>query len=96
MQPRTSAAFRRVRLAVPAAALLGLALAGCTDPATSRVPVSPTVPSEPAPSGSAAPSTPARPRGIDARAGTAGSDGLTVRYLDRGTVKTVRVEDFPR
>ncbi len=58
-----------------------LALAGCGGPVT---PVPSTPPSSPA---SEVPPT----------VGTAGSDGLTVRYLSGdGTVKTLRVEDFPR
>ena len=74
--------LRPLRLGLPAAAVLALALTGCSDP------VSPTAP-EPAPPAPAQPS-------VDPGASTTGSDGLTVRYLDGGTVKTVRVEDFPR
>ena len=54
------------------------------------------------PTPSTAPKAPAgRPSGLDGSgltgAGTAGSDGLTVRYRDPdGGLKTVRVEDFPR
>ena len=81
------------RLALPALALLGAGLAGCSEPA----PAEPAAP-VPAPS-SSAPATPsAAPQqgGVSADAGTTGSDGLTVRYLDGKTVRSVRVEDFPR
>ncbi|MGI3779339.1 MAG: hypothetical protein ACRYG2_01045, partial [Janthinobacterium lividum] len=67
--------------------VLGLALAGCGDPAA---------PSPSSPPASSAPTNPAADE-VAASSGTAGSDGLTVRYLaDDGTVKTVGVEDFPR
>jgi hypothetical protein len=71
------------RLGLAAVAVLGQALVGCGDPAA------------PTPSLPSATPTPSStiPRAADA----GGSDGLTVRYLgDDGTVKTVRVEDFPR
>ncbi len=70
------------RLGLPAVAVLGLALAGCSDP---RAPT-PGAPPPPPATGTIAPSV-----------ASGGSNGLTVRYLaDDGTVKTVRVEDFPR
>ena len=80
--------LRPLRLGLPAAAVLALALTGCSDPA----------PAEPAPTAPAAPSTPAAAPagGVQVGSSSTGSDGLTVRYLDGGTVKTVRVEDFPR
>jgi hypothetical protein len=72
---------RLVRLGLPTVAVLALALAGCGDPA-------------PAPA--APPAAPASPS-VPTFSTTAGSDGLTVRYLAAdGSVKTVRVEDFPR
>ena len=76
------------RLGLPAAAVLALALTGCSDPA----------PADPAPAAPAAPATPAAAPagGVEVGSSSTGSDGLTVRYLDGGTVKTVRVEDFPR
>ena len=79
--------LRPLRLGLPAAAVLALALTGCSDPA----------PADPAPTAPAAPSTPAAAPagGVSAGTSSTGSDGLTVRYLDGGTVKTVRVEDFP-
>ena len=58
-----------------------LALAGCADPS--------------APVSSATPSSPHS--AIPLTTGATGSDGLTVRYLgDDGSVRTLRVEDFPR
>ena len=70
-----------VRLGLPAVAALALALAGCGDPA-------------PAP---AAPPSTTVPSSLPPVTTGSGSDGLTVRYLaDDGSVKTVRVEDFPR
>ena len=78
--------LRPLRLGLPALAVVALALGGCSDPAA------PTAP-QPTP---AAPSTSAPAGGVDPGASTTGSDGLTVRYLEKGTVKTVRVEDFPR
>lgn len=71
------------RLGLAAVAVLGLALTGCSDPA-------PSTPS--APPASSVPSNRITPT-----ATPGSSDGLTVRYLgDDGTVKTIRVEDFPR
>lgn len=80
--------LRPLRLGLPAAAVLALALTGCSDPA----------PADPAPAAPAAPATPAAAPvgGVEVGSSSTGSDGLTVRYLDGGTVKTVRVEDFPR
>ena len=75
-----------LRLGLPALAVVALALGGCSDPAS---------PSAPGPT-PAAPSSQAPAGGVDPGASTTGSDGLTVRYLDQGTVKTVHVEDFPR
>ncbi|SDR83229.1 hypothetical protein SAMN04488543_0578 [Friedmanniella luteola] len=44
-----------------------------------------------------APSTPATPEPRPLATGGLGTDGLTVRYQDRdGSIKTLRVEDFPR
>jgi hypothetical protein len=74
---------RLVRLALPAVAVLGLGLAGCGEPVA---------PTPSAPSGSPTGSSTVAP----VASGT-GSDGLTVRYLSKdGTIRTVRVEDFPR
>jgi hypothetical protein len=74
---------RRIRLLLPAVAVLVLTLGGCGDPAA------------PAPSEPPTPTAPAST--LRTPSGSTGSDGLTVRYLDHdGTVKTVRVEDFPR
>jgi len=81
--------LRPLRLGLPAAAVLALALSGCSDPA----------PADPAPAAPTAPATPATAPaggGVQVGSSTTGSDGLTVRYLDGETVKTVRVEDFPR
>jgi hypothetical protein len=78
--------LRPLRLGLPALAVVALALTGCSDPS------SPTAP-EPPP---AAPSSTPTTSGVDVGSSTAGSDGLTVRYLHEGTVKTVHVEDFPR
>ena len=72
--------LRPARLGLTALAALVLALGACGEPS--------------APAEQPTPSAPAST--IEAPTGTAGSDGLTVRYLDHGTVKTVRVEDFPR
>ncbi|GAB2589033.1 hypothetical protein [Microlunatus antarcticus] len=73
-----------VRLGLPAVAVLGLALAGCGDPATPTPAAPPATPSSTV--------SPGLAPVADGRA-----DGLTVRYLaDDGTVKTVGVEDFPR
>lgn len=78
-----------VRLGLPAVALLGLALAGCGEPAAPApgAPASSPVGTPTStPSGTLAPTT-----------GSAGGEGLTVRYLaGDGTVKSVEVEDFPR
>ena len=75
--------LRPVRLGLPAVAVLVLALAGCGDPAAPA----PSAPATPPPASST----------LGPATGSAGSDGLTVRYLgDDGDVKTVRVEDFPR
>ena len=82
--------LRPLRLGLPAAAVLALALTltGCSEPA----------PADPAPTAAASPSTPAAAPagGVEVGSSSTGSDGLTVRYLDGGSVKTVRVEDFPR
>ena len=75
---------RLVRLGLPAVVVLAAGLAGCGEP----------TPAPSAPSASSSPTT--APAGVPAVAGSTGSDGLTVRYLgDDGSVKTVRVEDFP-
>jgi hypothetical protein len=82
-----------VRLGLPAVAALGLVLAGCGEPAapSPSAPPSSSSPASPLPSGTLAPTA------VPSTGGTSGSDGLTVRYLaDDGSVKTVRVEDFPR
>lgn len=77
------------RLGLPAVAVLGLALAGCGEP-VAPAPSAPT--SSPASTPTSTTSGPLAPT-----AGSAGGDGLTVRYLaDDGTVKSVGVEDFPR
>ena len=66
---------------------VGLTVAGCGDQAASS-PAPARTPSA-SPSGTA---TPIAPQAVGA-----GSDGLTVRYTDGdGSVKTLRVEDFPR
>lgn len=70
-----------MRFALPAVAVIAVALTGCSHPAATT-----TSGASPAPTGSISRSTI-----------TAGSDGLTVRYLgDKGHVKTIRVEDFAR
>ncbi|SER23231.1 RuvC family protein [Microlunatus flavus] len=78
--------LRPLRLGLPALAVVAFALAGCSEPSSPSAP-------EPTP---AAPSSAPTASGIDPGSSTAGSDGLTVRYLEKGTVKTVHVEDFPR
>jgi hypothetical protein len=82
---------RLVRLGLPAVAVLALALGGCGEPAASAGPA----PARPAPS---APSVPPAPTSTALpTTGSAGSDGLTVRYLSAdGRIATVSVEDFPR
>ena len=90
----TSSLRRPARLGLPTVTVLVLALAGCGDPAEP----SPAAP-VPTTATSASPSAPAGPvaRDLEVPDGTAGSDGLTVRYLaDDGTVRTVGVQDFPR
>ena len=73
--------------------LAGLAATACSaggEPADAPVPA-------PTPSTSATPTPTAAPGGRIVVTGSAGSDGLTVRYQDRdGSVKTLRVEDFRR
>ena len=67
----------------------GVALSGCADALRAGPASTPSPTPSPAPSGSA---TPLRPV-----AGTAGSDGFTVRYQgEDGRTETLRVEDFPR
>jgi len=74
---------RLLRLGLPAAAVLAVALTGCSDPA--------------APSPSAPPASPTGSSTIAPPTSGTGSDGLTVRYLgEDGTVKTLGVENFPR
>ena len=93
MLRRPARLARSARLGLPALALLGVGLAGCGEPA----PAEPAAP-VPGPS-SSAPATPSpapQQGGVSADTGSTGSDGLTVRYLDGTTVRTVRVEDFPR
>lgn len=89
---------RLARLGPPAVAVLALTLAGCSDP-PATTPPAPTSssPTSGTPTASS-PTAPAAPAGTLApTVGSSGSDGLTVRYLGGdGTVKTVRVEDFPR
>ena len=73
--------------------LVGLAATACTaggEPAAAPTPA-------PSASASPEPSTTPSPQGRPVVTGSAGSDGLTVRYQDRdGTTKTLRVEDFRR
>jgi hypothetical protein len=77
------------RLGAPAVAVLALGLGACGDP-------TPAPPGEPsAPSSTPLP-THAPTSALAPPSGSTGSDGLTVRYLDHGTVKTVHVEDFWR
>lgn len=77
---------RRFGLVLPGAVLLALGLGACGDPVPAGSPPAPTQTTQPTPA--SAPVT------LPSATG-AGSDGLTVRYLDPdGTVKTVRVEDF--
>jgi hypothetical protein len=67
--------------------LAGLTVTACTAGGGSGTAPVPT------PSPTATPSRSLRP----VAAGDLGSDGLTVRYQDRdGSIKTLRVEDFPR
>ena len=78
---------------------VGVVAAGCGEP-TSGAGAAPAPAATPTPS--TAPKAPTgRSSSLDGSgltgAGTAGSDGLTVRYRDPdGGLKTVRVEDFPR
>jgi hypothetical protein len=73
--------------------VVGVAVAGCGDKATS----SPAPAGTPTASANGTPtatrtSTPIAPQAVGA-----GSDGLTVRYTDGdGSMKTLRVEDFRR
>ena len=91
MSPSLRHLARLGGLGLPAAAVLTLALTGCSDPAAPT----PTTPATTAPAPSA-PASPGTPR-LAVQDDAAGSDGLTVRYLaDDGTVKTVGVENFPR
>ena len=79
---------RLVRLGLPAVAVLAAGLAGCGEP--TPAPAAP-------PASRRRRSDVTAPAGVPTVAGSTGSDGLTVRYLgDDGSVKTVRVEDFPR
>lgn len=79
---------RLVRLGLPAVAVLVAGLAGCGEPAPAPGPAA--AATSPAPA-----ATPAA-TDLGTVAGTAGSDGLTVRYLgDDGSLRSVRVEDFP-
>jgi hypothetical protein len=72
----------------------GVALAGCAETPASAPPPSA---SPAAPSSTADPASPAAPPPVQLRAGTAGSDGLTVRYQGTdGQTETLRVEDFHR
>ena len=72
----------------------GVALAGCAETPTSAPEPSP---SPAAPSSTTSPASPAAPTAVRLQAGTAGSDGLTVRYQGPdGQTKTLRVEDFRR
>ena len=84
---------RPLRLGLPVVAVLALGLSACSEPTGPSGPAP--APSD-APSG-AAPSSPAPAGTLAVPDDSTGSDGLTVRYLGQdGTVKTVRVEDFPR
>ena len=77
--------------------LAGLALAvavvavGCSNPSAAPEPTG-------TPAAAATPTArPSAPTTLDGSIGSAGSDGLTVRYRDpHGRLKTVRVEDFRR
>lgn len=78
--------------------LAGLALAaavvaaGCSRPLTTPAPTG-----TPSSATSTPSATPTPPTAVDGTIGTAGSDGLTVRYRDpEGGLKSVRVEDFRR
>lgn len=77
----------------------GVALGGCADtPAAAPAP-SPAAPASSAPSAGpvAGPTTPGVVPPVPLQAGTAGSDGLTVRYQDAdGQTRTLRVEEFHR
>lgn len=77
--------------------LAGLALAvavvavGCSNSSSAPVPTGTPSSAAPPPRPSGAPTT------VVGSVGSAGSDGLTVRYRDpKGGLKTVRVEDFRR
>lgn len=86
--------------------LAGLALAaavvaaGCSRPVTSPTPTATPSSAAATPRPAATPTAPPSPTtsaGLDGTIGTAGSDGLTVRYRDpEGGLKSVRVEDFRR
>ena len=76
--------------------LAGLALAvavvaaGCSNPSSAPAPTGTPAAAAPTP-------RPSAPTKLDGAIGSAGSDGLTVRYRDPdGGLKTVRVEDFRR
>jgi ABC-type glycerol-3-phosphate transport system substrate-binding protein len=80
-----------MRLLASGAALLAV-LAGTAGCSASEEPAA-----SPAPTPSASSPAPTSVPTKEWTLGSAGSDGLTVRYRDDdGDLKTVRVEDFPR
>jgi hypothetical protein len=84
-----------MRLFATGAVLLAVLAAGAGCATSEESAPSPT-PTPPASSPSSPAPTEVLPTSTLAT-GTAGSDGLTVRYRDHdGSLKTVRVEDFPR
>jgi multidrug efflux pump subunit AcrA (membrane-fusion protein) len=69
----------------------GVVLGGCA-----RTPAAAPAPS-PSPAAPSTTTTPAATPSVPPLAGTAGSDGLTIRYQDDdGRTRTLRVEDFRR
>lgn len=101
--------LRRLLRGAPVAALLAVGLSACADPTEPAqdepAPAASSTGSAAAPTTTApttttpTTTTPAgrTPTGAPPPlADGAGSEGLTVRHLDHGTLRTVRVEDFPR
>jgi hypothetical protein len=72
---------------------LGVVVTGCTE---NRQPAAETTPSAGQPSSTTSPSGTPSAQKISPRVSPGETGGLTIRYLDKdGTIKTVRVEDFP-
>ena len=77
---------------------VGAAVAGCGYLAASpSAPATTPAPTTPGTTSGGTGNTPGTPTVLPRQDVVAGSDGLTVRYADRdGSLKTLRVEDFPR